>query len=246
MPRPGVTREQVHAAAEALVAEGQSATVVAVRQRLGGGSPNTITPLLAEWRAGRAPITTLPTAPTAALRQVWTAAVQAALIHLEAEREAVGAEALDRERRDLLAEIERLDRALEQAQAEAIEAHALANERGRLLETQRTEALEAQRRQVDASVRISRLEADAEHARTSAAASAAETEQLRAALAAVTAERDGARLETERLKVELGHTRAALDISTRKVEKARAIAQEEHRAHRATERALAELRGAQL
>lgn len=49
MARPGVTREHVFAAADALVQEGQSPTVVAVRTRLGGGSPNTITPLLAEW-----------------------------------------------------------------------------------------------------------------------------------------------------------------------------------------------------
>ena len=37
--------------ADALVLEGQNPTVLAVRTRLGGGSPNTITPLLAEWRA---------------------------------------------------------------------------------------------------------------------------------------------------------------------------------------------------
>ena len=51
MARSGVTREQVFETADALVREGQNPTVVAVRTRLGGGSPNTITPLLAEWKA---------------------------------------------------------------------------------------------------------------------------------------------------------------------------------------------------
>jgi len=50
MARSGVTREQVFETADALVREGQNPTVVAVRTRLGGGSPNTITPLLAEWK----------------------------------------------------------------------------------------------------------------------------------------------------------------------------------------------------
>ena len=45
MARSGVTREQVFETADALVREGQNPTVVAVRTRLGGGSPNTITPL---------------------------------------------------------------------------------------------------------------------------------------------------------------------------------------------------------
>ena len=39
MPRVGVTREQVFEAAEGLLREGQNPTVMAVRTRLGGGSP---------------------------------------------------------------------------------------------------------------------------------------------------------------------------------------------------------------
>jgi hypothetical protein len=50
MAQAGVTREQVFETADALVREGQNPTVVAVRTRLGGGSPNTITPLLGEWK----------------------------------------------------------------------------------------------------------------------------------------------------------------------------------------------------
>jgi Plasmid replication region DNA-binding N-term len=43
MPRAGITREQVFETADGLVREGQNPTVVSVRARLGGGSPNTIT-----------------------------------------------------------------------------------------------------------------------------------------------------------------------------------------------------------
>ena len=40
MARSGVTREQVFESADALVREGRNPTVVAVRTRLGGGSPS--------------------------------------------------------------------------------------------------------------------------------------------------------------------------------------------------------------
>jgi hypothetical protein len=165
MARTGVTREQVFEAAEALVREGQSPTVVAVRTRLGGGSPNTITPLLAEWKGlhetRRAEI--LPPAPEpveAVMRQVWGAAWREAQGQLEGEREALSAarKEMEKERAEMLAEIGRLDgeleaaketarardealeaerRAHEQASAQAREAQALAAERG-----QRIAALE--------------------------------------------------------------------------------------------------------
>lgn len=50
MPRPGVIHKQVFEAADALLREGQTPTVVGVRTKLGTGSPNTITPMLAQWR----------------------------------------------------------------------------------------------------------------------------------------------------------------------------------------------------
>jgi len=43
MARAGVTFEQVAAAADALVGDGQQPTIRAIRERLGTGSPNTIT-----------------------------------------------------------------------------------------------------------------------------------------------------------------------------------------------------------
>ena len=78
MARSGVRPEQVFATAEALVREGQNPTVMAVRTRLGGGSPNTITPLLAEWKAlhEKSQAAAIPAPPEpveAVLRQVWGA-----------------------------------------------------------------------------------------------------------------------------------------------------------------------------
>ena len=48
-----VTFESVAAAAEALQAAGQRASVRAVTAAIGGGSPNTVLKLLGEWKAGR-------------------------------------------------------------------------------------------------------------------------------------------------------------------------------------------------
>ena len=53
MARPGITEEQVAAAAEALVAEGAEPTIKAVLARLGSGSETTILKHLRVWRAGR-------------------------------------------------------------------------------------------------------------------------------------------------------------------------------------------------
>ncbi|MEA1053109.1 DNA-binding protein [Lamprobacter modestohalophilus] len=116
MPRPGVTRDQVHQAADALAAEGANPTVVAVRKRLGGGSPNRITPWLAEWREAQAAIQVvdLPEIPQAidnAIRHLWALAWQQARAQLATERQALnGAQkAVETEREELLAEISRLE-----------------------------------------------------------------------------------------------------------------------------------------
>lgn len=46
-----ITQDSVYAAAEALEARGARVSVRTIRDHLGGGSPNQITPLLASWRA---------------------------------------------------------------------------------------------------------------------------------------------------------------------------------------------------
>ncbi len=50
MARAGITAEQVAAAADALLSEGQQPTIASIRERLGTGSPNTIQKHLTIWR----------------------------------------------------------------------------------------------------------------------------------------------------------------------------------------------------
>lgn len=84
MAREGITFEQVAAAADALVGEGQQPTIRAIRERLGTGSPNTVHKHLTAWREAR------PVAAAAApeLPQALTAAIAA-----EIERAAAQARA---------------------------------------------------------------------------------------------------------------------------------------------------------
>jgi hypothetical protein len=170
MARSGVTREQVFEAADALVREGQNPTVVSVRTRLGGGSPNTITPFLGEWKAlhehkQAASVPAPPEAVEAVLRQVWGTAWQEAKGQLEGEREALAAarKEIEKERAAMLGEIERLDteltaaleevgkgraaleeqrRAHERAESDAREAKALAEEREKRITAQDRELQE--------------------------------------------------------------------------------------------------------
>lgn len=53
MAREGITFEQVAAAVDALVAQGQQPTIRAIRERLGTGSPNTVHKHLTAWREAR-------------------------------------------------------------------------------------------------------------------------------------------------------------------------------------------------
>lgn len=185
MARPGVTREQVFETADALVREGQNPTIVSVRQRLGGGSPNTITPLLAEWKAlhDAQQVATLPPVPEpvmASLRQVWGTAWQHAQGHLTGEREALvqARKAMEQERAEMLAEIGRLDGELEAAteaarvaretieaerqihertRGEAREARALAEERERRIATLETERDREQQGRMQAETTLTAL-----------------------------------------------------------------------------------------
>lgn len=167
MGRPGITREQVFEAAGAIAHEGTTPTVMAVRKRLGGGSPNNITKWLGEWKAQNETmrIEALPPIPEpveSAMRQVWGSAWKGAQDQLESEREALSAarKEIERERAEMLAEIARLDGELEAARAqlqekdtaldgerrshdetraELREAKVLVEERSRRIEEQTTE-----------------------------------------------------------------------------------------------------------
>ena len=172
MARSGVTREQVFETAEALVREGQNPTVVSVRARLGGGSPNTITPLLGEWKAlheqkQAASVPAVPEPVETVLRQVWGAAWQEAQGQVSGEREALAQarKGLEQERAEMLAEIERLDSELSAALEEvgkgreALEAERQARERSA------SEAREAQVLAGEREKRINALEAERDRER---------------------------------------------------------------------------------
>lgn len=105
MPRPGVSRDDVFKAADALALRGERPTVERVRHHLGTGSPNTVTPLLDQWWKAMGPrlagIAPAPGEPADgvpleirnAVRGIWDTALAAANHKLQrelrAEREAL-------------------------------------------------------------------------------------------------------------------------------------------------------------
>ncbi|CAD7857004.1 MAG: Tn4651 auxiliary cointegrate resolution protein T [Olavius algarvensis Gamma 1 endosymbiont] len=125
MPRPGITREQVFEAAEHLTQADHNPTVLAIRAHLGSGSPNTIGPHLADWKAQHdtaqaEAVPPLPEPIETAMQQVWGLAVRQAQDQLQGERQALNVvrKEIGQERAELSAEIEHLDAAVEQAQSE--------------------------------------------------------------------------------------------------------------------------------
>ena len=85
----GVQQEEVWAAADNLVAEGLRPTIERVRQKMGRGSPNTVSPMLDAWfgrlgaRLGvtedkKSAVGELPTPVRQAVNKLWDAAVLAA------------------------------------------------------------------------------------------------------------------------------------------------------------------------
>ncbi|MGH8549516.1 MAG: DNA-binding protein, partial [Methylococcales bacterium] len=100
MARAGITEQQVFEAAEALLQEGQTATVSAVRERLGTGSYSTINACLGKWREDNknrssADIPDIPPSVENALRHVWALACREAQERIKVERE--GLESVRRE-----------------------------------------------------------------------------------------------------------------------------------------------------
>lgn len=153
MPR-GITQEQVDQAADAIVATGERPTVDKVRNRLGTGSPNTVTRMLDAWRQGLAErlrqVQLLPALPEPvgqAMTALWTQALDhargQARSELDAEREALHHATAALDARE--AEQVNAATALQAAQAKAEESARLATARA-----------DAQQRLIE------RLEADAQ------------------------------------------------------------------------------------
>jgi colicin import membrane protein len=124
MPRPGVTREQVFEAADALAQEGIQPTAKLVRDRT-GGSFSTITPHLAAWkdeRGGRgvANIPDMPESIAGAARATWAAAWNAAQEAIKTERDGLSAarREMEKEREEMAAEIVELEAKLDAIRGE--------------------------------------------------------------------------------------------------------------------------------
>lgn len=159
----GVQQEDVWAAADALIAEGLRPTIERVRQKIGRGSPNTVSPMLESWFATLAPRLGLaasgilpedngaPTALRQSLDAVWAAAVAAArakadsALSSERDRLAQQGQELESARQNLLqkeaALAERgiaLEQALELAKSQLRDQAAQLDKAGRELEQARS------------------------------------------------------------------------------------------------------------
>jgi chromosome segregation ATPase len=156
MARTGISFEQVTAAADALVGRGEKATIQAVRDEIGTGSPNTIHKHLAAWKAMQIPserkAVILPDELAKALaneieRQASAARAEAESDALEARQTAdelaETGEALEAEADDLRAQVEQLTAERDEAVSDRSEARKLVTEfreHVKALETQRDDA----------------------------------------------------------------------------------------------------------
>lgn len=188
MARTGITFEQVAAAADALLGAGKQATIQAVRESLGTGSPNTVHKHLTAWRAAR------PQAVSAAIElpadlvnalgaEIARAAakarseVESQLVQAQTEGAELSAagEVLEAERDDLGERVTALTTERDQALATA-------TERGleieRQVETIKREQLAAESARVELAKAQLKIEASVERGQELSA----EIERLRASL----------------------------------------------------------------
>ena len=157
MARTGVTFEEVQAAADALVGRGEAATIKAVRESLGSGSPNTIHRHLTAWRAARpnGPSGAGPDLPPALARAIGAEIARAAAearaeaeaklaqAQAEAAELAAAGEALEAERDGRAARLAEADRERDKAEATAAERQAEVERQAREIERERTAAEQA-------------------------------------------------------------------------------------------------------
>jgi chromosome segregation ATPase len=252
MARTGLTREQVLETAEALLLEGQTPTVVSIRTRLGGGSTVNITRWLGEWKAENdlRRVETLPTMPAAveaAMRQVWGAAWKETQTQIEAEREALAnlRKDIERERTEMLAEINRLDGELEAAKTEIQQVNEALDAERREHEEARAGVKEARAIASERKARIEQQAAELQEAQRQAAEATAQAGRAQA----LVAERDRALADKDRLANDLKReqetakqAKAAIDAGACKIRKLEEALEEERTARTEGERKLADLR----
>lgn len=192
MGRAGITYDQVAAAADALIAEIGSATLKAVRERLGSGGMGTIHKHLATWQANRpkqvAPVVELP---VAIARELNTWVIQAATAaRAESEESALQAQAA-------AAELARAGEVLEADLDDSLEqVVALTTERDKAQATATAHAAEIERlsKEVDRERDLAgKAQVDAAEARLKVDAQTGQLADMKA-----TIEKLNATLETER------------------------------------------------
>ena len=240
----GITENDVHTAADALVAAGERPTVERIRAHLGTGSPNTVTRWLESWWQGlgkrldvHQAILTVPEAPEEVARvagQWWALALEAAKASLQdglsVERAAIQADrnALLKARESLNAEAATLRAETEAALAAKQLAEAQSTELERLvsrLETQieelalQRDAANAREAEIESSRQV--LEQRIQTLQTSADAEREGfLQHIRAVEDRANAEVDRTRQEAKDLQIqlkELGRAHAAAEKASRQL-----------------------------
>lgn len=204
MARDGITFEQVAAAADALVGDGQQPTIRAVRERLGSGSPNTVHRHLVAWRDARPQATAsapdLPASLTAAIAaEIQQAAARARAevedqlvrVQTEAGELASAGEALEAER-DGLAE----------------QVGALTSERDKQAATAAERAATIERMGAEHAGEVARLAQAVEREQQAAESARVELATLRLRIEGHAERQADQAKDIERLRTELDHQRA--------------------------------------
>lgn len=209
-----ITKEDIYAAADALVAEGKNPTLANVRKALGGGSFTTISEGVAAWKDERtaqpAPLQEPPPAAVAEkfgglLAEVWAVALGMANSRLASEREALEAARVEledksREAADLAAQVsadlDQANQVRERLASELDAAVAAGIEQGEQLAAVTKELAEARQRTA-----LAEQSAKDNAHRANDLARALQAEQTNAKVVAERA--DQAQAEASRLRAEL-------------------------------------------
>ena len=207
----------------------------------------------------------LPEAVEAAVRQIWGVAWKTAQTALEAERDTLKKlrEDVERERAEMLAEIARLDGALEEAQeqrragandldterraheqarAHAREIQAVAEERARRILTLEQEGREAQRQTTELSARNGQLEAEWTRATADLEKARARIAELRQASGRSPAEAQRAQAELDSSRKHAKEAKSIADLAGKKVHRLELTLEEERQARERAEQSMNELR----
>lgn len=190
-----ITREQIWAVADELDAAGQSPTLAAVRNAVGGGSYTTIQEAMVEWKARKAakeaPIRE-PAPSTIAGRlsevgaEIWAAALELANARLAAERaslEQARAE-IEAARQEAAELADQLTADLDNAKIRIASLEVAEEEARREADEQQARLAVLAEKASGAEARLEELRAERDQARSEAAAAREEAAELRGKLAA--------------------------------------------------------------